>query len=151
MDILTIVGALQSAGATHILVPGMPDLSLTPEYHGNLAAQSFNAGLQANLPAGVIYFDTYGLVHTVVANPGAYGFIDVTDPCLVVNTPPTPPTVCSNPTQYLFWDDLHPTTTADRILGAEFYQAVTPEPSTFLMVGTGIAGLVGVLRRKMSA
>jgi len=31
-DILTIVAELQGAGAEHILVPGMPDLSLTPAY-----------------------------------------------------------------------------------------------------------------------
>jgi phospholipase/lecithinase/hemolysin len=147
-DILTIVGALQSVGATHILVPGMPDLGLTPAYYGNASATAFSfafdQALQANLPKGATYFDTFGFMHLVVSNPGAFGFTDVTDPCLVGLTP------CSNPNQYLFWDDLHPTTAADQILAAEFANAV-PEPSTFLMLGTGIAGLAGVLRRKLSA
>lgn len=83
-------------------------------------------------------------MHKVVANPGAYGFTDVTDPCLVGLTP------CSHPNQYLFWDALHPTTAANAILAAQFANVV-PEPSTFLMLGTGIAGLAGVLRRKSSA
>jgi phospholipase/lecithinase/hemolysin len=147
-DVLTIVGALQLAGAQHILVPGMPDLGLTPAYYGNANATAFSfafdQALQANLPKGATYFDTFGFMHLVVANPGAFGFTDVIDPCLVGVTP------CSNPSQYLFWDDLHPTTAADQILAAQFANAV-PEPSTFLMLGTGIAGLAGVLRRKLSA
>jgi len=84
-------------------------------------------------------------MHKVVTDPAAYGFTDVSDPCLVGVTP------CSNPNQYLFWDDLHPTTAADQILAAQFASAVSPEPSTFLMLGTGIAGLAGVLKRRLSS
>jgi len=146
-DILTIVGALQSVGATHILVPGMPDLGLTPAYYGDPSATAFSfafdQALQANLPHGVTYFDTFGFMHVVVSNPGAFGFTDVTDPCLVGLTP------CANPNQYLFWDDLHPTTAADAILAKQFANAV-PEPSTLLMLGTGVAGLAGALRRKFA-
>jgi phospholipase/lecithinase/hemolysin len=149
-DMVGMVTGLQSLGATHILVPGMPDLGLTPAYYGNASATAFSfafdQALQANLPKGATYFDTFGFMHLVVANPGAFGFTDVTHPCLdTVNN-----TICSNPSQYLFWDDLHPTTAADRILAGQFANAV-PEPSTFLMLGTGLVGLAGVLRKKMSA
>jgi cholinesterase len=152
-DVLTIVGALQLAGAQHILVPGMADLGLTPAYLGNTSATAFSFAfdqtLHANLPKGVTYFDTFGFMQLVVSNPGKFGFMNVTQPCLVGMT------LCSTQiqvqNQYLFWDDLHPTTAADQILAAQFEKAVTPEPSAFLLLGTGIAGLAGILRRKLSA
>jgi phospholipase/lecithinase/hemolysin len=148
-NLLAIVGALQGAGAQHILVPGLPDLGLTPDYYGNSGATYlslyFNQELTSLLPKGVTYFDTFGFMHQVVANPGAFGFTDVKDPCF------NGVSVCPNPGQYLFWDGFHPTTAADEFLAGEFQNAVTPEPSTFLMLGTGLVGLAGVLRRKLSA
>jgi hypothetical protein len=36
-------------------------------------------------------------------------------------------------------------------LAAEFEKTVVPEPSTLIMLSTAIAGLAGVLRRKISA
>ena len=147
-DILTIVGTLQLAGATHILVPGMVDLSLTPEFAGNPFASgfsaAFNLGLKTSLPKGATYFDTAALLESVINNPGAYGFTNVTQPCLVGLTP------CSNPNQYLFWDNIHPTTAADQILAGQFANAV-PEPSTLVLLGTAVAAIAGVLRRKLSA
>jgi len=146
-DLLTIIADLQGAGAKHILVPGMPDLGLTPDYYGQGFAtqfsQYFNAELIAGLPKGTIYFDTFGFMHQVVGHPLAYGFTNVNTPCFNGTT------VCSDPNQYLFWDGFHPTTQADTILAGQFEQAVVPEPSTFLMLGTGFVGVGGMLRRKM--
>jgi len=149
-NILQYVGQLEGAGAKRILVPGMPDLSLTPGHYGDPAAQmfsqQFNAELLSHLPKGVTYFDTYDFMHQVVANPAAYGFTDVTDPCF--NS--IAQTLCNNPNNYLFWDFVHPTTAADSFLAQEFASAI-PEPSGILMLGTGVVGLAGVLRKRLSA
>ncbi len=138
-NIDSIVATLQSDGAQHILVPGMPDLGLTPDYYGDAGATGyaaqFNAMLLATLPSGATYFDTFDLLREINSDPAAYGLTDVTDPCFNGTT------VCSNPNQYLFWDGFHPTTAADAILAQEFADAV-PEPSTILLIGTGMAGLM---------
>lgn len=148
-DIDAIVAQLQALGATHILVPGLPDLGLTPEFSGvpsaTLYSDQFNAGLQATLPPGVTYFNTFGLLNSIVANPGAYGITNTTGSCLTATT------LCNDPSQYVFWDDIHPTTTVDAILAQQFDAAVTPEPSTFLMLGTGVAGLAELIRRRSAS
>lgn len=151
-DIIGIVTTLQSEGAQHILVPGTPDLGLTPEYYGVASAttfsEAFNTALQAGLPAGTTYADTFNLLHSVVANPSAYGLQNVTDPCYNQATG----TVCSNPSQYLFFDGLHPTTAADTLLSTAFQNdltvATTPEPTSLALLGTGVLAMAGMLRRR---
>jgi phospholipase/lecithinase/hemolysin len=101
----------------------------------SFATNIFNAQLFAGLPAGVQFFDTATLIRSMVANPVAYGFTNVTDPCLIGMT------VCANPSQYLFFDDAHPTTAAYAFAAAGF-QAVAapvPEPSTFVLSVNGLA------------
>ena len=147
-NIDAIVIQLQGAGVQYILVPGIPDLGLTPDFHGTALeglatgySAAFNAAMQAGLPPGAIYVDTFGLIHQIAANPAAFGFTNVTDPCF------NGVSVCSDPSQYLFWDGVHPTTAADAILEDSFSHAVTPEPSMFLLMGTGILGILFMVRR----
>lgn len=152
-DLTGIVATLQALGAKNILVPGMPDLGLTPEVRGlgaaaaaqaSLATQAFNSELTADLPAGATYFDTASLLLSMYNNPAAFGFTNVTDSCLNGTT------VCANPDQYLFWDGVHPTTAADTFIAGAFEAAAVPEPAPLAFLTTALA-LGFVLRRRLLA
>lgn len=153
-DIDAIVATLEADGATHILVPGVPNLGLTPEFYGSNVATAYsiayNTALQAGLPQGATYVDIYGLLASVEANPAAYGFTNLTTPCL------TAASLCSNAASYFFFDDIHPTTAADTLVAAQFQAsatstAVTPEPSSLTLLGTGALSLAAFFRRRRSA
>lgn len=150
-NIAAYVGALAAAGATHILVPNLPDLSLTPFVQGaGLQAQAqafslgFNAALAAQLgglsglfPAtDIVQFDTYAFLNDVILNPSSYGLANAQDACLpsLLDVP------CANPDSYVFWDVFHPTTRADAIIAAAFAQAV-PEPATLALLAAGLLAL----------
>lgn len=150
-DLVGIVAALGSAGAKDVVVPGMPDLGLTPRFLSQGAAASaqasaitnyFNALLSASLPQGATYVDTASLLRAIVANPGAYGFTNVTSPCLSA-------VPCSNPDSYLFWDDIHPTAHTQAIVAGVLAAAAVPEPST-AMLALAAGAALAVLRRRIA-
>lgn len=144
-NLVTEVGVLSALGARNILVPGLPALQLTPIMTGVTGADAlslaFNNALAAALPASVMRFDTYGLLESVVADPAAFGITNATDPCLNMMAG----TLCANPSAYLFWDMLHPTTTVHAVLAERFAQVV-PEPSALAWLGL-VA--LGMMRRRV--
>lgn len=110
-----LVTSLHQAGANYILVPNMRDLGLMPaEQNTGLASilsfgtRVFNQSLLTQLNADnfqVIQTDIYSLYNDIFANPGHFGFTNITDACFNTTTGET----CSNPNQYFSWDGTHPT------------------------------------------
>ena len=163
---------LRSEGATDLVLFDVPDLSQTPlmqqeaatiESADGLGAAdqflqfvyglslSFDQDVTKDLlsveKAGLTVYDlnTFALINSVVADPGAYGFSDVHNPCFVAADPNNPftsgGTECGDPNSYLFWDAVHPTSAAGELIAADAYAKVVPEPSTWAMMAIGFAGL----------
>lgn len=148
-NIVSIVRALVSAGATTILVPNLPNLGLTPAARASGSAvvqllsalsQSFNAALASALQSlrasfgssvNLVGLDVYDTFQALVA-AGNTTFSNVTDPCLqedlvqvIVNA-----TVCATPDEYLFWDMRHPTAAGHRLLAEAAAAALEPYVQT---------------------
>jgi phospholipase/lecithinase/hemolysin len=158
-NIDTAIGTLAGEGAKDFLVLTVPDLGKTPGAIATgplgVAAAStlsaeFDLGLAASLQGvpGVKVLDTYSLIDTIVAEPGAFGFSDVTDPCLTGEVNYAGGTPCSNPNQYLFWDELHPTAAGHALVAADAFQTLAPEPATLTMLGVGLVSVLAARRRR---
>jgi len=155
-NIILALEKLDALGAQHIMVPNMPDLGRTPGLDGNAQAswlsQLFNSSLQANLDdfaagyAGTLYrLDTFSFLNGIEV--GDYGFTNITDSCIGSNAFPDNYALGS---EYLFWDDVHPTKNAHMILALEAERIITsqiPVPAPLWLLCSGLIGLVG-LRRK---
>lgn len=158
-NLISAVGLLASLGATDFLIPNMPDLaqtpfglSQTPEARAGLRELSlgFNAALAGALDlarAGVIpgigtgldlmSFDVAAFLDEVITNPAAYGFANVTEACVFTAGP-----ACDG---YLFFDGVHPTTAAHRLLGERFL-ATVPEPGMPALLALGLFALLALRR-----
>ncbi|MFN5154651.1 MAG: SGNH/GDSL hydrolase family protein [Betaproteobacteria bacterium] len=146
-----MVDALQARGAVSIVVWGVPDVGRSPAalaggpaVAGTATAISgaFNSALQARLAGesfGVQYFDVAGLIGGVLASPGSFGFTNVTDACGAV--------LGCDPSTYLFWDGIHPTSAAQSLVAGAMLTAV-PEPASALLMALGVAGLMAARRRR---
>ena len=167
-NLADIINLLYGAGARQFLVPNLPDLSLTPSGLGLSPAEraglqalvlGFNAGLASGVDAlsllpgiDIELFDTFGLFNTILANPGAYGFSNTTEACITGNLQ-TGGSVCADPSLYLFWDSVHPTTAAHEVLGNAFAEAVAepiPEPGSMILLSLGL-GLAAAVRRRRAS
>ena len=138
-DMASMILRLYAAGARHIVVVNSTNVGRTPrvqalgpaavagatqlsaQFNGALAQQI--AGLRATSPGLNVYLvDAFALTEQAIANPGAFGFTNVTEPCF--NTAVSPPTLCANPSQYFYWDVFHPTQAAGAILADRTISAI---------------------------
>lgn len=154
------VGNLQRlihAGATQFLIPNLPDLGLIPRFNtsptDSAAFHDASVLYNTTLDAGVgllplLNFgkhltlhklDVYSLMRGIVAAPAKYGMVNATDSSQGM--------IFVDPDQYLFWDDLHPTTRGHNLLGQAALSTIEPKgclvevsASPLEYVGSGAPG-----------
>ncbi len=153
-NIATAVGLLAAAGGDDLLVLNMPNLALTPfglaqspEVQAAMAAVSiaFNAALAEALDAvrddaliDLMMFDVAGLVESLAADPAAFGFTNVTEPCIAAG----PAVVAAGCPGFLFFDEVHPTTAAHSLLGGLLFAQLpqqVPEPAAWSLLVLALA------------
>lgn len=152
-NIGSIVDMLQGKGAQNIVVWNVPNLGLAPaigslgpsvSYLGTTLTQTMNDALSLRLSSetGVRTFDTFGLITSINANPGAYG--------LTYTSTAGGSVPGADLSQYLCWDGIHPTSAGHTIIAQSLYGAVVPEPSTtlLLVVGVVLMGIPVAVRRR---
>ncbi len=163
------VGLLAQAGAKNILVFNLPDLGKTPIAlrTGNTSilttlTNTHNAGLATavnqlsnNIPGvNIIPVDIDSLFNKVIANPGEFGFKFVNSSCVIYNIQTNQVLQsCDNPNDYLFFDEVHPTTNAHMLVAETALASIraksVPESSATLgLLGLGTLGAAGMLKRR---
>ena len=132
-NVTEAIASLAGVGAKKILLANLPDLGQLPSTRtstnsANLSAitQSHNQGLRRALKQlnqqysdlQIVTLDANTLYREAITNPAKFGFTNVISACLSGSR------ACSNPDQFLFWDGIHPTTAAHRILGEAAFSAI---------------------------
>jgi outer membrane lipase/esterase len=170
---LGVLAGLQAAGAKYVLVYNLPDLGKTPQAAlGGATAQAgasqlavlyngvLNSGLAqlSNNGLNIIPANTYALLNEVIANPGAYGFSNVTAPACGAGSSSVqcgpqgsglPYSYAAGADQtYLFADGVHPTTAAHAMLG-QYVLSVIHAPEQISLLGEAPLAASAVQNRVM--
>jgi phospholipase/lecithinase/hemolysin len=158
-NLSSTIGSLAASGAQQFFVPNMPDLGRTPALAGtpfslSMTQVSLNYNqhledalqqLRVSLGVDIVSYDTYGLLNAVIANPGQYGFSNVSERCIASAVCRANADVANS---YLFWDEVHPTTHGHQVLAASMATVIVPVPATLPLLVSALAVLVGFRRRQ---
>ncbi|MFN6485834.1 MAG: SGNH/GDSL hydrolase family protein [Nostoc sp. DedQUE03] len=132
-NIMSAINLLTDIGAQKFLVANLPDLGQLPAMKTATNSMSLNALTQAhnqslrrslkvltqqNYHLKIATLDANSLYRDAIANPAAFGFTNVSSSCLSGSA------ICGNPDQFLFWDGIHPTTAAHRIIAESAFSTI---------------------------
>lgn len=167
-NVINGITQLHSLGAKSFLVPNLPPIGDAPvadfldaqaqqdissvlnqlsTAHNELLSAKLSAFGQSQPDTNIITLDINTLIKDILANPDEFGLTNVTDACLINFQPGFLfEGICDNPDQFLFWDDVHPTTAAYEIVSDFALAALSegkaptsvPEPTslaTLLLMG----------------
>jgi len=149
--------SLAKLGAKNIMVVDLPDLGKLPVSLGTPEATALSTlttqhnaqlfqAIQSSVgdSVNIIPFEVSSLFNQAIANPSEFNFTNVTDACFnQANF-----SICSNPNQYLFWDQRHPSAATHQLIANAAFSTLqaeaVPEPSTQLgiLVFGVLAGVV---------
>lgn len=147
----TDLSRLITAGARKFLIPNLPLLGYTPRFNGNATTaaaynartEQFNAAMDMKLldladdAPGLEFFrlDVAAIFVDAIANPTKFGLSNVTASAAPGLQPGASnyntSLIAPNANEYLFWDDLHPTTTVHSVLAARALALVDGTPGDF--------------------
>ena len=136
-----LVSRLANAGAQYIMVPNVPPLGDIPRYLGdparvsalNAASANYRQVLNADLTALLSSLALQGITPTVYrldiwtniirifSNGPRYGFTNISGSAQGNSS--------ANPDQFVFWDDVHPTTAGHYQLAKDAYDTLTIPPA----------------------
>lgn len=166
-NIGSVVDSLAKDDMKHLLALNVPDLSKNPRAIAaaktvdpsdpdavlatiQTLTKTFNSALQQELLSlaqhdgfQLSLVNTYTALDDIVADPRKYGLTNVTDPCWTGNlTDSQSGSVCANPNDHLFWDDLHPTAAVQSIVATDALKALAvPEPASANLFLIGLIGI----------
>lgn len=125
-NLVNAVKSIAAVGAKNIVVVNLPDLgklpgtriapranllnSLTAKHNAELAASIDTLRQQLNSDIDIKYLDVNSIFNQVIKSPNQFGFSNVTQPCFSQGI------ICDNPKDYLFWDNIHPSAAAHKLL-----------------------------------
>ncbi|MBJ2137496.1 SGNH/GDSL hydrolase family protein [Paraglaciecola chathamensis] len=143
-NIVDSVATLALAGAMNFLVPNLP-IAAPWAIEFNTALAGGLDGISSGL--NITQLDVFSTFVDITLNPGDYNLTNVTEPCLdVVNA-----TLCTNPDEYLLWDQVHPTAVGHQLIASAALAALAvSEPSVIALFGVAFLLLIRVRRKTLA-